>query len=57
VPLGKGSTPEEIAESVAFLTRIPSMTGTTLVVDGGQWLQKRRRDVLFSYGIDPPGEE
>jgi NAD(P)-dependent dehydrogenase (short-subunit alcohol dehydrogenase family) len=57
VPLGKGSTPEEIAESVAFLARVPSMTGTTLVVDGGQWLQKRRRDVMFSYGINPPGED
>jgi NAD(P)-dependent dehydrogenase (short-subunit alcohol dehydrogenase family) len=57
VPLGKGSTPEEIAESVAFLTRIPSMTGTTLVVDGGQWLQKRRRDVMFSYGLDAADDE
>jgi NAD(P)-dependent dehydrogenase (short-subunit alcohol dehydrogenase family) len=56
VPLGKGSTPEEIAEAVAFVTRIPSMTGTTLVVDGGQSLQKRRRDVMFSYGIDAPEE-
>jgi NAD(P)-dependent dehydrogenase (short-subunit alcohol dehydrogenase family) len=57
VPLGKGSTPEEIAESVAFLARMPSITGTTLVVDGGQWLQKRRRDVMFSYGIQPSGSD
>ncbi len=57
VPLGKGSTPEDVAEAVAFLTRIPSMTGTTLVVDGGQWLQKRRRDVMFSYGIGTPDDE
>jgi NAD(P)-dependent dehydrogenase (short-subunit alcohol dehydrogenase family) len=55
VPLGKGSTPEEIAEAVAFVTRVPSMTGTTVLVDGGQSLQKRTRDVMFSYGIDPPG--
>jgi NAD(P)-dependent dehydrogenase (short-subunit alcohol dehydrogenase family) len=57
VPLGKGSTPEEIAEAVAFLTKVPSITGTTLVVDGGQWLQKRRRDVMFSYGINAPDDE
>jgi len=57
VPLGKGSTPEEIAEAVAFVTRIPSMTGTTVLVDGGQSLQKRTRDVMFSYGINPPGDD
>lgn len=57
VPLGQGSTPEEIAETVAFIARIPSMTGTTLLIDGGQSLQKRTRDVMFSYGIDPPGDD
>lgn len=51
VPLGKGSTAEEIAEAVSFVTRVPSMTGTTVLVDGGQSLQKRTRDVMFSYGI------
>jgi len=57
VPLGKGSTPEEVAEAVVFLARVPSITGHTIVVDGGQWLQKRRRDVMFSYGIQPPGSD
>jgi len=57
VPLGQGSTPEEIAETVSFLARTPSITGHTVTVDGGQWLQNRRRDVMFSYGITAPGED
>jgi NAD(P)-dependent dehydrogenase (short-subunit alcohol dehydrogenase family) len=50
-PLGFGSQPEHIAEALIFLTKVPSITGTTLVVDGGQHLQPRSRDVMFSYGI------
>jgi NAD(P)-dependent dehydrogenase (short-subunit alcohol dehydrogenase family) len=50
-PLGFGSTPEDIAETLVFLTKVPSITGHTVVVDGGQHLQPRTRDVMFSYGI------
>ena len=50
-PLGFGSTPEDIAEALVFLTRVSSITGHTVVVDGGQHLQPRSRDVMFSYGI------
>jgi len=52
-PLGFGSTPDDIAEALSFLTKVPSITGTTIVVDGGQHLEARSHDVMFSYGIDP----
>jgi hypothetical protein len=45
--------PEDIAEALNFLTRVPSITGTTIVVDGGQHLEARSHDVMFSYGISP----
>lgn len=52
-PLGFGSTPDDIAEAVSFLGRVPSITGQTIVVDGGQSLVRRDRDIMFSYGISP----
>jgi NAD(P)-dependent dehydrogenase (short-subunit alcohol dehydrogenase family) len=52
-PLGFGSEASDIAEAVAFLGRMPAMTGTTLIVDGGQHLEPRTHDVMFSYGIAP----
>lgn len=52
-PLGFGSEASDIAEAVAFLTRMPAMTGTTLIVDGGQHLEPRTHDVMFSYGVAP----
>jgi NAD(P)-dependent dehydrogenase (short-subunit alcohol dehydrogenase family) len=39
VPLGHGSSPEEIARGVIALLALPSMTGQTLTLDGGQHLQ------------------
>jgi NAD(P)-dependent dehydrogenase (short-subunit alcohol dehydrogenase family) len=38
VPLGHGPSAEEIADAVVFLARARSVTGATLVVDGGQHL-------------------
>ncbi len=52
-PLGFGSTPKDVAETVAFAVRMMPMTGTTIVVDGGQSLIRRTRDVMFSYSIRP----
>ncbi|HUO91129.1 MAG TPA: SDR family oxidoreductase [Rhizomicrobium sp.] len=52
-PLGFGSGPDDIAEALSFLTRVPSITGTTIIVDGGQHLEARSHDVMFSYGIGP----
>lgn len=46
-PLGRSSTPQDIADAVAFLLQSPAITGTTLLVDGGQHLAAQARDVLF----------
>jgi NAD(P)-dependent dehydrogenase (short-subunit alcohol dehydrogenase family) len=46
-PLQRSSTPEDIARAVRFLLESPAITGTTLLVDGGQHLQAQPRDVLF----------
>src|SRR5437868_778443 len=44
-PLGQSSTPEDIAEAVAYLAGARAVTGTTLYVDGGQHLMPLSRDV------------
>ncbi len=46
-PLGRSSSPADIARSVRFLLESPAITGTTLLVDGGQHLQPQPRDVMF----------
>ncbi len=46
-PLQRSSTPGDIARSVRFLIESPAITGTTLLVDGGQHLQPQSRDVMF----------
>jgi NAD(P)-dependent dehydrogenase (short-subunit alcohol dehydrogenase family) len=38
MPLGRGATPEEIAEGVRFLLTARSMTGQMIALDGGQHL-------------------
>ena len=43
-PLGRSSTPEDIAAAVCFALANRAMTGTTLLVDGGQHLQRFERD-------------
>jgi NAD(P)-dependent dehydrogenase (short-subunit alcohol dehydrogenase family) len=43
-PLGRSSTPEDVASAVRFALENPSITGTTLLVDGGQHLMKFDRD-------------
>ena len=43
-PLGRSSTPEDVAATVAFALTNRSITGTTLLVDGGQHLMKFDRD-------------
>ncbi len=37
-PLGRGTSPEEIAATVAFLLATPSLTGQMIALDGGQHL-------------------
>ncbi|SPJ18052.1 conserved hypothetical protein [Burkholderiales bacterium] len=46
-PLGRASTPEDVARAVVFLANSPAITGTTLLVDGGQHLVPSARDVMF----------
>lgn len=43
-PLGRSSTPADVAASVKFALENTSMTGTTLLVDGGQHLMRFERD-------------
>ena len=46
-PLGKSSTPLDIAKAAVFLADSNAITGTTLYVDGGQHLLPSSRDVMF----------
>jgi NAD(P)-dependent dehydrogenase (short-subunit alcohol dehydrogenase family) len=46
LPLRRPSTPEDIAEAVAFLAKARSVTGQMLAVDGGQHLAWETPDVL-----------
>ena len=46
-PLGKSSTPEDVAKAAVFLAQANAITGTTLYVDGGQHLIPSSRDVMF----------
>lgn len=46
-PLGRSSTPEDIAATVCFALENRAITGTTIVVDGGQHLIPLQRDVMF----------
>ena len=43
-PLGRSSTPEDVCAAVLFVLTNSSITGTTLLVDGGQHLMKFERD-------------
>ena len=46
-PLGRSSTPSDIAKAAVFLASSNAITGTTLYVDGGQHLLPSLRDVMF----------
>lgn len=43
-PLGRSSTPQDVATTVRFALDNASITGTTLLVDGGQHLRRFERD-------------
>ncbi len=43
-PLGRSSTPADVAGAVKFALENSALTGTTLLVDGGQHLQRFTRD-------------
>lgn len=46
-PLQRSSTPEDIADAVVYAAGARALTGTTLLVDGGQHLMPLARDVMF----------
>lgn len=43
-PLGRSSTPTDVVQAVAFALQNRALTGSTLLVDGGQHLQRFTRD-------------
>ena len=49
-PLGRSSTPQDVASAVRFALENPSLTGTTLLVDGGQHLMRFERDFSLMQG-------
>ena len=51
-PLGRSSTPADVAATVKFALENQSITGTTLLVDGGQHLMKFERD----FSLMSPGK-
>lgn len=50
-PLGRASRPEDIVAAALYLADAAGVTGTTLVVDGGQHLVPLPRDVMFLTGV------
>ena len=47
-PLGRSSTPDDVADCVCYVARARALTGTTVLVDGGQHLMALPRDVMFA---------
>lgn len=50
-PLRRGTTPDEIATAVRYILASPSMTGSTLFLDGGESVAGRARDVAFDPSV------
>lgn len=46
-PLQRATTPQDIAKAVRYLLQSPAVTGSCLLVDGGQHLQPMDRDFIF----------
>ena len=47
-PLGRSCTPDEIADACRFILATPSLNGQILVLDGGESLLGRQRDIAFA---------
>lgn len=48
-PLRRSSTPQEIADCIRFILATASITGQTIILDGGESLRGRARDVVFDH--------
>ncbi len=46
-PLGRSATPDEVADAVLFVAEARGLNGQVLVLDGGESLIARRRDIAF----------
>lgn len=46
-PLGKSSTLDDISAAVCYIASARAITGTTLLIDGGQHLISQKRDIMF----------
>ncbi len=46
-PLGASSRPGEVADAVAWLAQARAVTGTMLLVDGGQHMAAQPRDIMM----------
>ena len=46
-PLATGVTPDDLVRALRFIEQTPSFTGDTLIVDGGEHLRGRPRDIAF----------
>jgi NAD(P)-dependent dehydrogenase (short-subunit alcohol dehydrogenase family) len=46
-PLGRASRPQDIVSAACYLAEASGVTGSTLIVDGGQHLLPLPRDVMF----------
>lgn len=47
-PLGASSRPQEVADAIVWLAQARAVTGTMLLVDGGQHLVAQPRDVMMA---------
>ncbi len=54
-PLGRSSTPADVAQAAVYLANAAAVTGTILLVDGGQHLVPGSRDVMFLTEPDTEG--
>ena len=54
-PLGASSTARDVADTVVFAMKTRSITGTTLLIDGGQHLLGLPRDASLMDGTPPTG--
>jgi NAD(P)-dependent dehydrogenase (short-subunit alcohol dehydrogenase family) len=50
-PLHRSTTPDEIATCVQYILASPSMTGSTIFLDGGESVAGRARDVAFDPSV------
>ncbi|KXU94446.1 short-chain dehydrogenase [Caballeronia megalochromosomata] len=53
-PLNRASTVDDVAQAACYLANAHGVTGTTLVVDGGQHLVPSPRDVMYLIGAQKP---